>query len=179
MPHTFNRLMRWIVPGLGAIAVAGLVLYWQWPSVIELSRSQAAGAKQPTPVEPARASRDVVRLNTHRDNDSAIVELRIAPHWHINANPSSLAFLIPTKIQIKADGQAIPIRLRYPAGQEIDVGLEQPIAVYSGRLVLKVHLLDQMASRTADLSARVQACNDTGRCLPPSTLSSRLSVPGP
>ncbi|MBI1731506.1 MAG: DUF255 domain-containing protein [Gammaproteobacteria bacterium] len=107
------------------------------------------------------------------------IELAVVDGWHINANPSSLDFLVPTTIAAERDGHLVKIGVDYPAGRRIDVGLGERIAVYSGTVLIPVAVEsgDLSAGDTGNdlkITARVQACNDTGRCLLPADISTTL-----
>jgi len=99
------------------------------------------------------------------------VRLTMADGWHVNANPASLDFLIPTSIEASADGKTVPVDIDWPDGHDsgIDLG-DTAILVYSNNTVIPVKL-DTDTSEPPTLDVRVQACSDKGVCLPPSTLS--------
>lgn len=115
--------------------------------------------------------------------DTIAVHLEPASGWHVNANPASLKFLIPTKIQARAGDQNIPVTVDYPPGH--DAGIElggKPIKVYSGDTTIPVRLDSDAvaAARKAGavrIDARVQACSTKGICLPPSQISARVGWP--
>lgn len=180
MTNFQHFLTRWLVPALGAVAVAGLALYWQWSGHPDTSAGQAPASDPPASATTRLSSADVVALQTaSRHGNDVKIELAIKHHWHINANPASLDFLIPTEIEISADGAPVPLRLNYPSGHVLEVGLGQPIEVYSGRAVLSAEMPEPSKSQPLRVDARVQACNDAGRCLAPSTLSARLTDKNP
>lgn len=156
---------RWLVPVLGAVIVGGLFVYWQLPP-------------QHTPVDlddrstkPGLTSGGVVDLRAYREGGVVHIELDIRDHWHINANPASFDFLIPTEIKIVAGGIVMPVQINYPSGHALPVGFDRPIRVYSGQFFLTA-LAKKPIFESPVVEARVQACNDTGRCLAPATLSS-------
>lgn len=101
------------------------------------------------------------------------VRLNIADGWHVNANPASLDFLIPTTIDAKADGKALPLSITWPQGHDSGIELGgTEIKVYSDGTVIPVQL-ESAAIGTREqieLDVRVQSCSDAGLCLPPSTL---------
>jgi len=107
------------------------------------------------------------------------VGLVIDQGWHVNANPASLDFLIPTEVTVRADGQALDVAPRYPEAEALDAGLsEGPIAVYTATPMIEVELPEEVTGDEVTLEIRVQACNDTGRCLAPSTIE-RQVTPAP
>ena len=87
--------------------------------------------------------------------------LEVAPGWHIQANPASEEFLLPT--EVAAEGGAEVRGLRYPRGEEVPAGFTggRPLAVYTGRVEVAGEV-----SGHGRLVVRFQLCDDE-RCLPP------------
>jgi uncharacterized protein YyaL (SSP411 family) len=87
--------------------------------------------------------------------------LEIAPGWHIQANPASEEFLLPT--EVTAAGGAEVRNLQYPPGEEMPAAFAggRPLAVYAGRVELAGEV-----SGHGRLVVRFQLCDDA-RCLPP------------
>ena len=131
---------------------------------------------------PDLTSAGYVSMNAglHRLEDAPselIVSFSIADGWHINANPASLEFLIPTTIRVERNGSPVKLEIDYPAGKLLDAGLEEPIAVYSDKVDIAARpgsRLDEADS--LEVKARVQVCNDSGRCLLPSDLAAPVSL---
>jgi len=101
------------------------------------------------------------------------VQLTIQSPYHVNANPASMRFLIPTVITLdKAQGMSVGKPL-YPKGTlKKFTFFPTPLAVYQGNTVVSVPL-----SAAKTLSAgphqltglvKYQACNDRV-CLAPTT----------
>lgn len=192
-------VLSWLLPATIAITVSGLFLSWQWtaPStksevqstagqstgnnrdgkraVVDLyTASESSTASKSVPPQTQRFSAAHVDLDASREGDTIQIALDIASKWHINANPASFDFLIPTDIKVFANGVLLSTELAYPPGDELDVGLEDPIRVYSGKVKL-IAALDNVADNDIPtVQAVVQACNDSGLCLPPSTLSTSI-----
>jgi hypothetical protein len=113
-------------------------------------------------------SRDHVhaRLNEVGKGDAAslVVQLSIDAGWHVNANPASFEFLIPTRVELPVGWG--PAEIRYPPGQVFQPEFASTvIRVYEGRVEIPV-LLPSRRSRPAELVVHFQAC-DRSRCLPP------------
>ncbi|HET9226769.1 MAG TPA: protein-disulfide reductase DsbD domain-containing protein, partial [Thermoanaerobaculia bacterium] len=87
--------------------------------------------------------------------------LEIAPGWHIQANPVSEEFLLPTEV-VAEDGAEVR-NLGYPQGEEIPAAFSdgRPLAVYTGRVEVAGEV-----SGHGRLVVRFQLCDDA-RCLPP------------
>lgn len=91
------------------------------------------------------------------------VELVVAPGFHVNANPASKPYLIPTTVLI--GGQPAP-GLHYPPGRLLRLQTGLQLAVLEGRITLAMPL---RGDPPALVQVRVQACDEQA-CLPPSTL---------
>lgn len=110
----------------------------------------------------------------------AIVRLTIDNGYHVNANPPTLPYLIPTELEITpADGLAVDF-ITYPEGLTKKFSFaEEPLSVYEGQTDLKVRLTATKAAPagTHNLSAklRVQACDDQ-ICYAPGSIDLKLPV---
>lgn len=85
------------------------------------------------------------------------LRLQIRSGWHINANPASLKYLIPTEVQGKVR------RVTYPEGEifQFDFAKDE-LAVYSGN----ISIAGEVDPKETSLRLVYQACDDR-RCLPP------------
>ncbi|MCP4664645.1 MAG: DUF255 domain-containing protein [bacterium] len=99
------------------------------------------------------------------------VLLEIADGWHVNANPASNEFLIPTRIEAH-EGDLRD--LRYPPGRKLASDFsEDEITVYDGKVTIHGELRPTGAGETT-LRLTYQAC-DEERCLPP--VRRELAIP--
>ena len=126
---------------------------------------------QNTSESPAINSVDVVKANAQEltvapgASGEAMVRLQIKDGYHVNANPASFSYLIPTQLELTpADGVAVEF-ITYPDPLTRKFSFsEKPLAVYEGETTLKARLKADKASKagTHNLSAklRVQACDD-------------------
>ncbi len=109
-----------------------------------------------------------------------LAQLEVAEGWHINANPASRDFLVPTQITMHQAGQTLKATAHYPEGQSLQVPLPggESIQVYEGLITIPLVLERAQLKESTQLTlqARVQACNDRGQCLAPATLSTTLSA---
>ena len=172
------------------VASAGSLLA-RAPSVIPTTVAalgSVSATPAPAPSVPV-ATREPFRLPRSQDHVKARllrasatdpgrfrVEIEIDEGWHVNANPASLDFLIPTTIEGVDGLETRPIE--YPKGQRFRPAfVSDPIEVYEGRLEIPVELAgDVRDGRTAvgaeerqdepRVALRFQAC-DEERCLPP------------
>jgi hypothetical protein len=104
------------------------------------------------------------------DHDEIAVTLDIDAGYHVNANPASLDYLIPTKVTVPGFTDA---KVTYPAAQVFKPRfLAEGISVYKGSASIRIELpLGSLARvRSSSLNLEVQAC-DLQTCLPPSKIS--------
>lgn len=103
-----------------------------------------------------------------------IVELEIEEGWHLNANPASLDFLVPTAVTMEVAGERLDVEPIYPEPTTLEVPLgDGTIEVYEGTATIRVPLPRDRRSVDLDkVEARVelQACNESGRCLAPAVV---------
>lgn len=110
------------------------------------------------------------------------VTLNIEPGWHVNANPASMEFLIPTTTSAVANGKPLDVQIQYPRGRVSDITLgETAIEVYDDGASIRLQpgeenfaILEEAGE--LDLKVRVQACSDSGVCLAPSDLTVTLAA---
>jgi uncharacterized protein len=107
--------------------------------------------------------------------------LEIQDGWHINTNPASDDFLIPTEITAESDGKLELTDVNYPKGHPFRMaGFDDPISVYEGQVVLKGRIKAPAAAagKTEKLDVQIgyQSCNDK-TCLRPTQASVTLQLP--
>ena len=144
----------------------------------EKKQKDGKQAKRPA-IVTARGVLSVDRLPRGGTFEVAAV-VRIKQDWHINANPASPDFLIPTTLKITSD---LPIKVEkvtYPKGEPLEFpGIDEPLKVYTGRVIVraKVTLSEKVAKKKGTLLLEIgyQACDDQ-RCLAPSKLKVKLPV---
>ena len=113
------------------------------------------------------------------ESGDAVVRLQIANGYHVNANPPTFSYLIPTKLELApADGINVEF-VTYPDALTKKFSFaEKPLAVYEGETNLKARLKADKTTKPGahNLSAklRVQACDDKV-CYAPGTID--LVVP--
>ena len=104
-----------------------------------------------------------VRALRGADATSFRVVVSIDEGWHVNANPASNRFLIPTGVELPDDAAA---RITYPEGHAFAPAFaDEPIQVYEGSVEIAVELESQ-AALPEQVQVRYQACDET-RCLAP------------
>ena len=135
------------------------------------------------------ASSDKVRLNLAEggkalrgETGEIVLTLDIEPGWHVNANPASMEFLIPTVAKSSAGGQSLDIPTEYPRGRVSDIVLgDTALEVYDDGASIRL-LPDEKQTAALkeagklDMTVRVQACSDEGVCLAPADLPVALNL---
>jgi uncharacterized protein YyaL (SSP411 family) len=97
------------------------------------------------------------------------LDIEIREGWHINANPASLDYLVPT--QVRADTADGLRKLSYPAGKPLRFPFAgQALSVYTAAATIR----GEAAPGLRALLLTYQACNDQ-LCLPP--VSRALPLP--
>ena len=108
-------------------------------------------------------------MRSTSERDEIIVTLQIAPGYHVNANPASFDYLIPTTLRLPGLPGA---RMQYPSGALLKAKFApEGIRVYSDTVELVAQLAKGSLAHAAALRATVdaQACTDSV-CLPPSQI---------
>ena len=142
-----------------------------------------AASAEPTPAP--RRTADVVRLAASiaaREGGSElepslVSELQIDDGWHVNANPASFDFLIPTTLSAAVRNGGPFLDPTYPSASTLQTPLGL-LSVYDDatqiRSPLPAGLKKDGAAKTIELRLEAQACNEAGICLPPDTLEATL-----
>jgi thiol:disulfide interchange protein DsbD len=110
----------------------------------------------------------------------ARVVLAIAPGWHINANPPSLDYMIPTTLTLAGSGGATPGAPVYPSPHRQKLSFEESeLLVYDGEAVIRVPVRVGAGAAPGIQTLRgeigYQACNDQV-CLAPVSVPFTLEV---
>jgi uncharacterized protein len=75
---------------------------------------------------------------SHADHDDIIVTLSIDPSYHVNANPASADYLMPTVVTVPGAPDA---KIAYPEGQIFKPKfLSEGISVYDGSVDIRVEM---------------------------------------
>jgi thiol:disulfide interchange protein DsbD len=129
------------------------------------------------------AAADPVTATLRLDDGRAVVEVTIAPGWHVNAHAPRDRFLIPTTLEITPPPGIRAGEVQYPAPIEkaLEFSEGKTLQLYEG----KVRLQATIEGTPADASPlraklRYQACDST-TCLAPRTmeLTAPMSRPVP
>jgi thioredoxin:protein disulfide reductase len=116
---------------------------------------------------------DVVRGRLSVRAGEAVVEVTIAPGWHVNASAPRDAFMIPTTLTVAPPPGVTAGAVVYPDAVErrLAVAGDKPVLLYEGTVRMTAALSGTPTPGAPPLRAvvRYQACDD-GRCLPPRSL---------
>jgi DsbC/DsbD-like thiol-disulfide interchange protein len=146
------------------------------------------GTPEPATPSPAAvtSSADVVKITSSQvsvdagKSVDATIKVSIKSGFHINANPPTFPYLIPTEVTAgNADG-IIPGKPVYPAGEKRKFQFEkEPLSVYEGdaRVTLPLSVAGSAARgpRSLPITVRIQAC-DEQQCYPPTTVNAAMQI---
>lgn len=143
------------------------------PVVVNESRGGAP------PAEAVRVSASPVEVRAG-GRAEASVRLDITPPYHVNANPPSQSFLIPTEVTLAPEPGVKPGKPAYPAALKKKFAFaEQPLAVYEGdteiKFPLSVEATAAKGERTLRAKVRVQPCDDNA-CYPPRNVETTITL---
>jgi hypothetical protein len=152
---------------------SAIVAVNRYPFLVSTDPPQATAKANGGTGVTTPGSADQVRVNavarSVRDHDEITVTIDVAKGYHVNANPASFDYLIPTSFAV--DGVAGP-RVTYPAATLIRPRFApEGLNVYEGTVTLTATMPKGKLADVNPIRAelRVQACTDE-ICLPPATL---------
>jgi len=144
--------------------------------------SKPAVNKEPAQVSSTSVVKVIPEEITLAKNTSgdAVVRLKVQDGYHVNANPASFSYLIPTELKVTpASGVSVDF-ITYPDPVTRTFSFaDEPLKVYEGDTMVKANLKAAPSAETGkhNLSAqlRVQACNDQV-CYPPGQIEVTIPV---
>jgi hypothetical protein len=148
---------------------------------IVLTGGQAEPPKKPAKMEhvQGKAYLSVDRLPAG-GTCQVLLYLKIDEPWHINANPPTDEFAVPTELSLKSKQGVKLGAIRYPAAEKLEVkGQDEPLLIYRKQAVIRatLEIPAAAAGKSDELTFQLdyQACNDT-TCLRPQKLTLTLPV---
>lgn len=121
----------------------------------------------------AHAVADPVVARLRPTSTEAVVEMTIAPGWHVNSNAPHEDFLIPTSLVLTPPDGVTAGPVQYPKAVDRVLAFSggKAMALYEGTVRLTSTLSGTAAPDAPPLRGRLryQACDDT-TCLPPKTV---------
>lgn len=93
------------------------------------------------------------------------IELTVAEGWHVNANPASEDYLIPTEVKVSSGQKVRLTRVKYPEGHDLSAEAgETPQVVYDGKVmiygVLETDATELAEQAEVTVEIHYQACRD-------------------
>jgi len=172
------------------IAIAAFILIDTNGNNLDAAHTQRAGLEVPVPARTGLAkSADKVRLTLAEGavelagkTDDFVLTLNIEPGWHVNANPASMEFLIPTVVSSSVSGHSLEIPTQYPRGRVSDIVLGgTALEVYDDGASIRLRPDEKQIAVLGkvgrlEMIVRVQACSDEGVCLAPADLPVALNL---
>ncbi len=131
--------------------------------------------------EPVTATGYVSLSNVPQGGSAQLaIEIKIAAPWHVNANPASEEFLVPTEVAFELPTGVTLRGVVYPQGIEKKLEFaEAPLRLYEGVVYVGavIDVADNVALGVDTVHATVtyQAC-DNEKCLLPQTLDVPVAV---
>jgi hypothetical protein len=140
----------------------------------------------PSPAPGISSSADIVKVPSPAasvpagGNVDATVTLSISAGFHVNANPATFSYLIPTEVTNGTIAGITAGKPVYPVAVKRKFQFaNEPLAVYEGnaqiRLPLRAEKNAAKGVRSLPIYIRVQAC-DHEQCFPPATLTTTMAV---
>ncbi|MGH6737082.1 MAG: DUF255 domain-containing protein [Methyloceanibacter sp.] len=161
-----TKIVAWMAPKLESSPDS-------WPSLVSSAAQLGVSPKTAAPaplLDSAAYVKATAYTSSDAEHDLIAITLSIDPGYHINANPASLDYLIPTTVRVPGAGQA---KVTYPPGKMFSTKfLDHGISVYEGSVTISVELPKGSGAKARHLPVEieVQACTDE-ICLPPATIS--------
>ncbi len=149
---------------------------------IEKQYARSGGSARPTKSAAhvrAQIEKLPAQLVAGQEYDLELV-LVIDDGWHINANPASFDYLIPTKFSLEKRPGLRMVSVSYPKGEPYRLAaIEKPIVIYEKALRIPFRVAVASGATPGRLAAigqlTVQACDDK-TCLAPSQMPVRFSL---
>jgi hypothetical protein len=162
-------------PSALAATVAAMASEPEPSRTVAASRAGSEAAAEPGSRLPR--SEDHVRASLAEaagDSSRFAVRLAIDDGWHVNANPASMPFLVPTQVELRGGSAA---EIHYPEGRAFRPAfVPEAIRVYEGTVEIELVMAPGSASPSR-VALRFQAC-DERMCLPPARTELALEGKG-
>jgi len=157
-------------------------------AVTILATSAVAAATPSPPAAPQIILHDLVELIGVVEQEPmarsttvrAAVEIKIAEGYHVNANPPSEDWLIPTEISVSGAAGVTVKEAFYPEAQDRTFEFwPEPLRVYEGDVVmgflLEISADAEVGPHDLELTLRYQACNEEA-CFAPTSVKYAVPV---
>jgi hypothetical protein len=143
------------------------------PQAINTSPNQPKDKNAPAQVVTVSAGKVIITGGT----GDAVIELKIADGYHINANPASDKNLIPTTVEITAANDITAEKPTYPQALIKKFSFsDKQLAVYEKQATIKVKVrATAKGEKIINGTLRYQACDDEV-CYPPTKMDLMMSA---
>jgi len=132
----------------------------------------SANASPPSPQDIVSVVVDAPATALPGQSVTATVRAQIRAGWHVNANPPSADYMVPTKVELTLPTGFAYRPPLYPKGEQHHFAFaDEPLSVYQGTIEVKVPFGVSASAKGAETIAgvfRYQACNDE-LCLAPAS----------
>jgi uncharacterized protein YyaL (SSP411 family) len=156
------------------IGVVALLSRPQLAETLERAAKDDEGAGTPGLPSSADQVRTWASLVPTRAGADLVVTIKVAPGFHINANPASQPELIATELTFPGH---LDVKVDYPAPRIFKPSFApHGIAIYEGETALRAHLAQASAKSLSAAGLLVQACNEKF-CLAPATITVPIEPP--
>ena len=170
--HSMTHRLRF------ALALVALLAALALPARAQLEDSSSTPAP-PAPQELVTLSVQAPERAAPGEAVSVIVRATVRAGWHVNANPPSADYMVPTEVKLTLPPGFSPRPIRYPAGEEHRFAFaDQALSVYQGEVAIEVPFRvapEAAGAQTIKGVFRYQACNDE-LCLAPASLPFEASI---
>lgn len=149
---------------------SNFALFWLAAVCVVLGAAESGDLPRANTVVEPRAYVSLEPVPRGRTFEVAVV-VKIRPGFHLNANPASQDYLIPTTLEAELPPGFRALETRYPRGvlRRFKFSPEK-LSVYEGeaalRMKLQAPLEAPLGATKLNLTLRYQACNEEA-CLPP------------
>jgi DsbC/DsbD-like thiol-disulfide interchange protein len=151
--------------------------WWTWLMLMSIV---GAMAQLPDLKFPARF---VTERNAYAPGSTVkgVLLLDIRSPYHVNANPASEEYLIPTELKFEQSKAVREVKVEYPTPLEkaFEFSEGKPLKIYEGQVLIKFQLKLAAGMKPGKLNLpatlRYQACDDKA-CYPPQRLKLTLSL---
>jgi thiol:disulfide interchange protein DsbD len=151
--------------------------WWTWLMLMSIV---GAMAQLPDLKFPARF---VTERNAYAPGSTVkgLLLLDIRSPYHVNANPASEEYLIPTELKFEQSKAVREVKVEYPTPLEkaFEFSEGKPLKIYEGQVLIKFQLKLAAGMKPGKLNLpatlRYQACDDKA-CYPPQRLKLTLSL---
>ncbi len=157
---------------IGALLAGAAIVAWRYAERGVLPSNAKASLANSQGSILADSSRSV-SVSARMNNKDVEVVLHIKKGWHVNANPATLDYLIPTTVTVLNQERPLQSVAQYPAGHDSGIAIDnKTILVYED--MTRIPVTVAQTETPTRVMAKVQACNDQGICLPPADISTGI-----